>query len=236
MSTLQLRTSSPHPEGLLDRLATVELNSLGRCRPSASRASCPMTLFSRRLRAGPKPDSQTTPGPFLRAAHQRATLPRPGAPCTDRSHRLARRSRFELRCAGRHWCPGFATVDPASDMCSRVSCDPLDPRTYRLFAGALAPHAARRLLQLNRPTSTPTSRPVLALAMASHRASKWPSSHEDRQPSYPRPGATERIRPAPTATTARRSGFTPTCSTRTPLVACSTPVAPGRGCHVATLR
>lgn len=35
----------------------------------------------------------------------------------------------------------------------------LDPRTYRLFAGALKPHAAYRLLQTNRSTSTPPSRP-----------------------------------------------------------------------------
>jgi len=37
---------------------------------------------------------------------------------------------------------------------------PLDPRTYRLFAGALRPHAAHRLLQRNRSPSTPSNRPI----------------------------------------------------------------------------
>jgi hypothetical protein len=62
------------------------------------------------------------------------------------------------------------------------------------------------------------------------------SSCEAHQPSFPRPGAAERIRPAPTATTARRGGFTPTCSTRTPLVASSCLTKLGNQLCVATVR
>jgi hypothetical protein len=157
----QLRPSSPHPEGLLDRPRASELNSLWLCRPSTSRVPCsmapPVALL---LGLGRSRIPLASPGPLLRVAHQRVTLPRPEAPCTDRSHRSAPRLRLELCCAGRHWCPGFATEGPASDMLSRALFGSLDLRTYRLFAGALTPHVARRLLQLKRSPSTPSSRPI----------------------------------------------------------------------------
>lgn len=115
---------------------------------------------------------------------------------------------------------------------------PLDPSTYRLFAGALRPHAACRLLQLSRSTSTPTSRPVPFRFLRRRAAARQGgrSSDEDYLPSFPRPGATERIRPAPIAATARRNGFTPTCSTRTPLVTSSCPAEPGKRLGATTVR
>lgn len=79
-----------------------DVNSLGLCRPFASRVPRSMTPLSLCLPARPRPCPPASPGPFLRAALQRATLPRSEAPSTDRSHRSTPCLRSELCSAGRH--------------------------------------------------------------------------------------------------------------------------------------
>ena len=87
------------------------------------------------------------------------------------------------------------------------------------------PHAAYRLLQLSGPMSTPSSTPDLTVYKAHARKQRTVSdidSCEPCQPSFIRPRGTavriDDVFVPPTATTARRDGFTSTCRARTPRV------------------
>jgi len=87
------------------------------------------------------------------------------------------------------------------------------------------PHAAYRFMQLNGPTSTPSSTPNPTGYKAPTRKQRTmgdDSSCEPRQPSFIRPSGTavriDDVYVPPTATTARRGGLTSTCRARTPLV------------------
>jgi len=89
--------------------------------------------------------------------HQHDTFPRPKAPSTDRSLPSL------VACAptsfGAATGPPFCHGRPSFRHAFTPNVCALDPRTCRLFTGALEPHVAYRLLQTGRSTSTPPSRP-----------------------------------------------------------------------------
>jgi hypothetical protein len=88
----------------------------------------------------------------------------------------------------------------------------LDPRAYRLFAGAPRPHAACQLLQWSVPRARQRAVRSPALAVASHvpPGDGAPCGASSAGLSQVRGHLALRTASTPTTTTARRSGFTPT--------------------------
>jgi hypothetical protein len=143
------RPSPPHPKGLLGRPKVSELQLAWAfsafCEPGGvlDDAPCRSALLHR----GYPASSDVARTSSTRRAPPRHAFKAQGA---FRRQVLTTLPLLALQAgpSGRHWCPGFATDGPASDMFSRALVGPLDPSAYRLFAGALAPHAACRLLLL----------------------------------------------------------------------------------------
>lgn len=196
-------------------------NSLRPCRPLASRMPLPMAPRLAPISDhGQGRELRTKPGPLPLAAHPRSMPPR----SESAFHRQVPVLRSSLALGasrpGRHQSRGFATARPASDTCSRPApkSEGARPVSDRLFAGARVPRAACRLLQPSRSTSTPSSRPVpSARCDGKPPRARWSSLFRGpvsrASPGQGSPGWLPRT---PTATTARRRGFTPTRSTRAP--------------------
>jgi hypothetical protein len=161
---------------------------------------------------------------------QHATLPRPETPSIDRS-----RPRYELslvaRLFGPPLVPPLCRGTPSFRHAFTPNVWPLDPRTYRLFTGALEPHAAYRLLQTGRSTSTLPNRPNSLACYDGeppnerrpHPRRELPAGLSQARGSLPLLGGA-----TPAVTTARHCGFTPTCLSRAPLVASPCPTGAGK--------
>jgi hypothetical protein len=196
-------------------------NSLRPCRPLASRMPRPMAPRLAPISDhGQGRELRTKPGPLPLAAHPRSMPPR--SESAFRRQVPVLRSSLALGASrpDRHRSRGFATAGPASDTCSRPApkSEGARPVSHRLFAGARVPRAACRLLQPSRSTSTPSSRPVPgARCDGKPPRARWSSLFRGpvsrASPGQGSPGWLPRT---PTATTARRLGFTPTRSTRAP--------------------
>lgn len=95
-------------------------------------------------------------------------------PSTDRSLPAPHQLTLALPFPGRHWCSGFATKNPASDMGLRTPRYALDLTAVAVVHRGPRPHAAYRFLQLSHLRAhLGTFQTSPHIAMANHRTSEW---------------------------------------------------------------
>jgi len=127
----------------------------------ATRSLCPAS------RAPPR-----EPGPASPHPNQRMQIVEPEAPSTNRSHRRRPSLRPNGDRVGRHWCPGFATGGPASDMLSRSNPRSARPKCFPAIRRG--PEATCRLpaSAMECPPSTPACCPILDVGRGKPRPAK----------------------------------------------------------------